>query len=659
MQRKSGPKQTVMPRACRNCRMRKVRCNRAVPCSNCITSSLECEPDARSTARAARHVGDAARPLQSANEDQSADVLERLAALEEAVNALRPRPNRASEDQAQPTPHYVYDTPQPEKAVDEEHANLPEGESSFGTQALNASQIAELTSSEASQSPSVLLELTKLRDIAHHQSTARSVWNQYVTGMPRKGLKSDIELPPSSFVIQTLRVLRELKGTQAMLFTFHGISDFAQVEEFCKRIYFPVEPASTADIILLNGMLSIILRQLSQSSYADLPQDTRHYQTICERNFQSSAESYEVMTIPSTQNAMILGLAMIHAQSSTKLSLQSSLASTAARHCLALGYHREDRVSQLPQLEAQRVRRLFWHIYVVEQNLSSRLGRASTFPDFDIDVKPCSISRDPGQAPWDLAFNMFVEFARIVGKIYECLYSASARKLEAKAKKEVTADLELQLIHWHDNWVRVDSSNAYGKDAFDETFAPANIVYFSFLTLLHRGTTQSGSPQDISPACFDAAHQGLTAHLTYFPRLTSLGHPALQTYAYWIFYYTSFTPFVVTFIHCITNSDQGDLKLLADVLSGLEQTGLAFEYAEAQFNLCKALYRIAEAFITSKKSTPDHDVRPINTLRLLQNPFPAGWPRLDPNSQFTDLLDAGASDWDIPDIEQMLFDLDH
>ncbi|KAJ3533790.1 hypothetical protein NM208_g7824 [Fusarium decemcellulare] len=635
MQRKSGPKQTVMPRACRNCRMRKVRCNRAVPCSNCITSSLECEPDARSTVRAARHVGDAARPLQGVNDDQSTDILERLAALEETVNALRPQQNRTAEAQTQPTPHYIDDTTQPEKVVDEEHANLPEGESSFGTQALNASQIAELT------------------------STARSVWNQYVTGMPRKGLKSDIDLPPSSFVIQALRVLRELKGTQAMLFTFYGISDFAQVEEFCKRIYFPVEPASTADIILLNGTLSIILRQLIQSSYADLPQDTSHYQTICERNFQSSAESYEIMAIPSAQNAMILALAMIHAQSNIKLSLQSSLASTAARHCLALGYHREDRVSQLPQLEAQRVRRLFWHIYVLEQNLSSRLGRASTFPDFDIDVKPCSISRDPGQAPWDLAFNMFVEFARIVGKIYQCLYSASARKLDVKAKKDVTADLELQLIHWHDNWARLDSSNAYGKDAFDETFAPANIVYFSFLTLLHRGTTQSGSPRDISPACFDAAQQGLKAHLTYFPRLTSLGHPALQTYAYWIFYYTSFTPFVVTFIHCITNSDHGDLKLLADVLSGLEQTGLAFEYAEAQFNLCKALYRIAEAFITSQKSAPDNDVRPMNTLRLLQNPLSAGWHHLDSNSQFPDLLEAGASDWDIPDIEQMLFDLDH
>ncbi|PHH62843.1 hypothetical protein CDD81_6643 [Ophiocordyceps australis] len=47
-----GPN-SVIPRACHNCRVRKIRCNRENPCSNCITSSLVCQPNSASAARVA------------------------------------------------------------------------------------------------------------------------------------------------------------------------------------------------------------------------------------------------------------------------------------------------------------------------------------------------------------------------------------------------------------------------------------------------------------------------------------------------------------------------------------------------------------------------------------------------------------------------------
>lgn len=215
------------------------------------------------------------------------------------------------------------------------------------------------------------------------------------------------------------------------------------------------------------------------------------------------------------------------------LPLQWSLTTAAAGHCLTLGYHREKRLLQLAKPEEERARRLFWHVYISDKNLSQRLGRASTFQDWDIDSKPCSVSTDPGQAPWDLAFKSFVDLGRIQGQIYEKVYSPAAKARDITIRLVDINALQSELKHWNSEWMCIDKSGAYRKDLFDITFAPANIVYHSILTLIHRGTSQSESASDISPACYEAAHQGLRAHLEYYPQLNALGHDALCSYAIW------------------------------------------------------------------------------------------------------------------------------
>lgn len=215
------------------------------------------------------------------------------------------------------------------------------------------------------------------------------------------------------------------------------------------------------------------------------------------------------------------------------LPLQWSLTTAAAGHCLTLGYHREKKLQQLSEPEAERARRLFWHVYISDKNLSQRLGRVFTIQDWDVDAKPCPISSDPRQAPWDLALKSFTDLARIQGRIYEKVYSPAAKARVATDRLVDISVLESELYQWHSEWIRIDSSIAYGKDLYDITFAPANIVYHSILTLIHRGTTLSDSACDISPACFEAARRGLQAHLTYYPLLNASGHEALCAYAIW------------------------------------------------------------------------------------------------------------------------------
>ncbi|KAI8675850.1 Fungal-trans domain-containing protein [Fusarium keratoplasticum] len=653
----TAPKQRVIPRACHNCRARKVRCNRLVPCSNCTISGLDCPRGGNP--RSARPTEDAQVSSLPSQDTLSyfARFETKLADLQLEVDGLKEQlKNRGSTDNTVPSPHCSNSSNPVARQHDVfgDHTQ-EEGDSSFGRQALNAIQVAELTSSESSHSPAVAQQLANLRDMAREHEASGVNRDDYISAPVPATDNLKMRLPPSMFVLAILRVLRERKGVQPILYYFHGVYDRLQIEKLCRRIYFPLDSVSAAEVTLLNGMLSVVLRELDNIEDSEITsEEITRYQRICESQFQTGLEVYEVMAMPTRENVMILVIGMVHAQIRAKLPLQWSLTSTAARHCLALGYHREHRVSRLPSAEASSVRRLFWHIYIADKNLSSRLGRTSIIQDLDVDTGLNAVSDEPGRTPWDQAFASFVEFARIQGKIYDSLYSPAAKKQQPEHRVAVAIDLESQLSTWHANWTKIDFSEAFDYESFAATFGPADIIYYSSLTLIHRGTASSGSAQDISPACYEAAHQGLQAHLNYYPRLSCSADHVLSNYAFWIFYYTSFTPFVVTFLHCIAHSDHGDLTLLQEVLSSLEQVGSALDYAEKQLFLCKALFRIAEAFLNSHTTTQNNHTVTGSTATFcipLQNPFSDEWAGLD---RFLE----GTEDWDMTTIDPASFLLD-
>lgn len=107
-----------------------------------------------------------------------------------------------------------------------------------------------------------------------------------------------------------------------------------------------------------------------------------------------------------------------------------------------------------------------------------------------------------------------------------------------------------------------------------------------------------------------------------------------------IFLYSSFTPFIVVFLHCIKDEDANDLELLKNVLDTIEQTSSIHETLNRQFDLCKALYRIAESFINDRLSTMDQRAALLdNTIALpLQPPFLESWDLLDSNLPLPEYL---------------------
>lgn len=102
------------------------------------------------------------------------------------------------------------------------------------------------------------------------------------------------------------------------------------------------------------------------------------------------------------------------------------------------------------------------------------------------------------------------------------------------------ADLEARLAKWYDEWLQIDSTEAYYSHVYRAIFMPVDVVYYSTLTLLHRGSTCSNMPVHVSNECFTAARQALTAHLRIFPKVAVGGAEAVSYYGVWyVFIFTS------------------------------------------------------------------------------------------------------------------------
>ncbi|KEY63948.1 hypothetical protein S7711_10313, partial [Stachybotrys chartarum IBT 7711] len=222
-------------------------------------------------------------------------VESRLSALEDAIYELRQQRVVASSPSRSGRQHAHIDQSQCSHTPSTGHAVVPEGAASFGWQTLQASQVTELASSEASQSPAVMLELVNLRSMTQGRVEFQRAERDNLLS-PNARPSYGKQLPPLNFVLQVLRELRDLSGGQALLFTFYGMRDYRQVEDLCKRVLFPIEPPSAAEVTLLNGMLSIILRELSLAPYCRLEaEELAYHRGNCERNFQGGVETYDVM----------------------------------------------------------------------------------------------------------------------------------------------------------------------------------------------------------------------------------------------------------------------------------------------------------------------------------------------------------------------------
>ena len=250
--------------------------------------------------------------------------------------------------------------------------------------------------------------------------------------------------------------------------------------------------------------------------------------------------------------------------------------------------------------ESRRVRRLFWNVFFVDKSLVLSLGRAPAIQDFDVDVEFMEPSEDPGKRPWDAALFLFIQLAKIQAHAYETLYSPASDKRSARDRQVIVDTLAKRMAKWHESWSQLDGSQAHRKEMLDNTLGGlVDVVYYSTLTLVYRALSPPKTTDAIVEPCFDSARSSLRAHISLHARYAELGPEPLAYYSVWVHIFSSFTPFLVTFHHCITELDLDDLKLLKASLDVLEQTKGLVSSCQRVFDYCSRLYGIAETACTA------------------------------------------------------------
>ncbi|KAK6074868.1 fungal specific transcription factor [Seiridium cupressi] len=133
------------------------------------------------------------------------------------------------------------------------------------------------------------------------------------------------------------------------------------------------------------------------------------------------------------------------------------LVSTALRLAHRLGFHSRKHSYQLSPIEALQRNRVFWIAYILDRDISlrDRLPPVQLDKDIDLDLPPFEAKDDLTgfifAADGHTKMNFFrsrVDLATIQGKVYECVYSASAQKSTSEERAQHVAHISHMLDDW-------------------------------------------------------------------------------------------------------------------------------------------------------------------------------------------------------------------
>ncbi|KAL5335380.1 hypothetical protein BJX70DRAFT_390670 [Aspergillus crustosus] len=564
-----------IPKACEGCRVRKVRCDRTSPCANCRTAGIVCQ-------QAGAKVESHPKP----------DKVTRLEGLIERLDARLGRIETQLTDQSrQATPERLTVDPRP--------APLFEGASSFNNQSAQATEVALLTafSQGAGEGASLAASLDDLKSLLQPSTTLedyRFSQSKSLKSMPA------MDLVPAALVAD---IVRSFRVRTPFFLMSYPINDLQMVEDLFRRVYFPTEPISIGHVTAVHGILLSLFKEFTglKDPIAE-KYDLSQYMKVCQQNLTVCFESYEILVVPSLENIVSLILAVIKAQDEANVLLSSTFISVAARHCLTLGYHRALTYQSLEPRLASNIARVFWTVYLLDKNMALVLGRASSIQDYDLDVPYPTCSEVPAVRPWDEGFVTYLTLGRLQGQIYERVYSAAALRTAPEVRAQQINNLAQELHQWHRRMYNIDFSQITAPHLLELSKPTWDIMYYSLLTSVLRGTSTSATAPEITAPCFAAARSALQSHLRSFPMYSESDVVSVSDYANWVMLYASFTPFVVIFLHAIAASSLQDNQLLDDIVLTLRPIKDTSKACARLYQICTIFSRVARGLVESRNS---------------------------------------------------------
>ncbi|KAF2966602.1 hypothetical protein GQX73_g6990 [Xylaria multiplex] len=649
---------------------RQVRCDRSQPCSNCRASGIACQqaiPRSDTGPKAADRITQLERHIELLEDRLS--VFERQRNDSVATTAL---------SRFIPTPATITTENEP-RISSLASNNLYQGNSSFAALSAEAGEAVQTStlSNTSDTTQNIDESFHNLNNLIHIESTESSLSDHYFSPAPSRQLTSLQEALPVSLVVS---ILRKLKARGSIFLHGYMISDVTLIEDLCRRVCFPTDPVSTGLVNSMHGLLYILLREcliLGDPLAEDY--DLKEYISRCGRNFNTGIETYDILAVPSFENVLSLTLGVVKAQNEAKLFLARTLASAAASHCHILGYHREKLYQSDRTTVSHTMRRLFWSLYVFDKNMSLILGRTSSFQDIEIDAQYPPLSTDQGRKPWDEWFHLAIRLAKVQGQIYDRLYSAAGIQTEVSERRRHIESLEAVLHHWRTDLEQINSTHVNYPEVFNLSRAHWDIMYYSTLTCLLRASATPTSGGEISSQCFQAARSSLKGHLFCFSRYNSSNMLSDADFANWlapipqhpvqlaidtsrVLHTSSFTPFIVIFLHAIAATSIEDLDLLDEVVQTLRSTRQAGRPFERLYELCATFARLARRLVegaqpcvgaynqgTDSLQLPEEAGQmPVYWLESLQNPDVMSDEFANVSTIFADWMNGQPSVADIP-----------
>ncbi|CAG8982799.1 hypothetical protein HYALB_00001080 [Hymenoscyphus albidus] len=593
---------SLIPKACESCRIRKIRCNKVTTCSNCVIASLSCKPATRNTE---------SKPQRSAPASYYEKHFSRINEnLLDIKNTLRDLSKAATPNVSIPShvPSVKASTFVAEECVFE-------GDSSFCSYSVQATRSAEAEISASVAQPGhqtteISESLSSLKSLLGGEGKYTKTDDLSFPSFPTGVTSADVELPPMSLVLKCLK------------------------RSSSKAVYFPTKPLPSGHVTLMCGMLMYLLEEYLAADDPEFPPaDCQQYIKLCQTKFCAGLQTYECMTTPTLENiresncssfsairpdgrdrsflSSYIGAIAMRAQEESRPSPCWTLVAVGARLCLILGYHRKEVLARDPHAEVKR--HAFWVLYMMDKAQTLNLGRVSSFPDHDIDADMFTLTENLITRPWDLVWCQIIEISRVMGRIYDELYSVRAQNALPDSKSQMIEVLHTALSSSLIEIKKIDTTKSVYKEDLEIIIRAFDLVYYSSLTLLYGAKNTLSVTTQINSRQFEAAKSSLQCHIKNSSLFPFPSSEAMRSkfYVDWfgcslpsrVVLYLPFTPFLVIFTHSIASRSQEDIELMTQTLLSLEPARAISEAGARLHQVCSVFLQVAKAFNKSQQAS--------------------------------------------------------
>ncbi|OQV06652.1 Fungal Zn2-Cys6 binuclear cluster domain-containing protein [Cladophialophora immunda] len=590
----------ISRRSCDQCRARKIGCDRAVPCSHCISVRTECTHSAtRSTPLASKQ-----RVLISTEYERKIDDLAKN------VDEIR----RLLTDTAASTPNadqrgnagsWFSSCNRAAKEVPKMLQSVPATAGSSAQWEHSAHLIdfvKDIVEDRRKTVPGDSATMASLRCFVRTAEAQKIFQTQVISEFTGAKQEEDLTLPPVEAATAVIRWARD----HAQIATMRWVSRILPLEKFakiCQKLYFPTGDHDQVDLVVGNGYLSYMF-----SEHANLSglQEHKDYGYCCRINLRNALLRLPLLLKPCMETIAALTIGAASAIESSQAAMAWSFISAASSLCITLRYHcgpASDDPHDVPQADRER---LFWTVYAIDKALSLRLRRLSNIRDSEVtlSIDQCDIRE--------------AKLGRIQGQIYEQLHSPKTPNNATNDKQrssavEVLAEATRDLIR-QTNAEISDASrqlSAVDEENIRLVYLKAELVCQSSVltSILHAAPGQRDAAHSGSDECVAAARSVFQFHAEFLKMARFLKNDPflIQRYMNWALLNIPFVPFNILLTRTLQQVDDVDLARMEGFTNSLQLETDIGEGITHPHSLYKLLCRAAQCYIAERTQSRTYD----------------------------------------------------